>query len=138
MKVSQVDTWVVGVKDKSGEAATKLDALAKAGINLEFVIARRSPETPGTGVVFVTPIKGAAKKAAAKAAGFTTSKSLNTIRVEGKDKKGRGAKITLTLADAGINLRGFSAAAIGKKFLCHIALDSADDVAKAMKALKRL
>jgi len=31
-----------------------------------------------------------------------------------------------------------SAAAIGKSFVCHVALDSAADAAKAVRALKKL
>jgi hypothetical protein len=42
------------------------------------------------------------------------------------------------LAEKGLNLRGLSAAAIGKKFVAHIAVDSASDAAKAVRALKGL
>ena len=56
LKVTRVDTWAASMKDKSGALAAKLTALADAGVNLEFVIARRAPEKPGTGVVFVVPI----------------------------------------------------------------------------------
>jgi hypothetical protein len=70
MKAKRVDTWVAAIKDKPGELAAKLKALAAAGVNLEFVIARRSPEKRGTGVVFVTPIKTAKQVRAASAAGF--------------------------------------------------------------------
>ena len=86
----------------------------------------------------MTPITGAAKIRLARQAGFATTKSLNTVRLEGKDKKGRGARITNALAKAGINLRGLTAAAIGKKFVAHIAVDKPADAAKAMKILKAL
>ncbi len=59
LKVSRVDVWAAGLKDKPGRMADKLAALADAGANLQFVIARRAPDKPGTGVVFVTPLKGA-------------------------------------------------------------------------------
>ena len=135
-KVQRIDTWAASLEDKPGGLADKLDALAKAGVSLEFLIARRSPENPGQGVVFVTPIKGAGATRAARAAGFAKSDSLHTVRLEGADKRGAGAGITQALADAGLNLRGLSAAAINKKFIAHIALDTAADAAKAMRVLR--
>jgi hypothetical protein len=138
LKVSRVDTWAAAIVDKPGGLEGKLDALAQAGANLEFVIARRTPEKPGTGVVFVTPIKGAKQAKAAKAAGFRKTQSLNAVRVEGPDKPGQGARIAHALAIAGLNLRGLSAAAIGKRFVAHIALDTPADAAKAMRLLEAL
>lgn len=136
LKVERQDTWVAGIKNVPGALAAKLTALADAGANLEFVIARR--ESKKAGVVFVTPIKGAKLVAAAKKAGFAKTKTLHAIRVEGPDRKGAGAAIAQALADAGINLRGISAAAIGKKFVCNIAVDSAADAAKAGRILSKL
>lgn len=138
LKVSKVDTWAAEIEDKPGGLAVKLAALAAAGANLEMVIARRAPDKPGTGVVFVTPIKGAKQTKAAKAAGFAKSTSLNTVRVQGPDRPGQGAKMAQAMAEAGINLRGLSAAAIGKAFVAHIALDTPKDAAKAMRVLKAL
>ena len=48
------------------------------------------------------------------------------------------AKITLALADKGLNVRGLSAAAIGKTFVTHVALDSGSDAAKASRIVKGL
>ena len=138
LKIKRVDTWAATLKDKPGGLAEKLKALASAGVNLEFVIARRSPDRPGKGVVFVTPIKGAAGVRAARKAGFRRTTSLHSVRIEGADRKGQGARIAQALAAKGLNLRGLSAAAINKKFITHIALDSAAAAAKAMRALKGL
>ncbi len=126
------------MKDKPGALSAKLKALSAAGVNLEFVIARRAPEKPGTGVVFVTPIKGAKQVRAAKAAGFRKARNLCTVRVEGPDGRGRGARIVQALAEKGLNLRGLSAAAIAKKFVCHLAVDSGADAAKIVRILKNL
>ena len=138
LKVSRVDVWAAGLKDKPGRMADKLATLADAGANLQFVIARRAPDKPGTGVMFVTPLKGARQLKAAKKAGFLKTKALRSVRVEGQDKRGIGAKLTQALADAGINIRGFSAAAAGKKFVCYIALDKTADATKTVRILKRL
>jgi len=60
------------------------------------------------------------------------------VRAEGTDKPGLGAKMTQALAEKGINLRGLSAAAIGKRFVAHIAVDKAADATKAVRVLKKL
>jgi len=138
MKVQRVDTWAAAIKDKPGALAAKFKALSAAGANLEFVIARRSPEKRGAGVVFVTPIKGPKQSRAAGAVGFKKTKSLHTVRLEGVNKRGQDARLTQALADKGLNLRGLSAAAIGNKFVCHIAVDTeaaANNVARILRKL---
>ena len=138
LKAARIDTWAATIKDQPGGLSAKLETLAAAKVNLEMVIARRSPDKPGTGVVVATPISGAAGLAAAKRAGFRKAPSMHTVRIEGPDKPGQGAKITAALAEAGINLRGFSAAAIGKKFVAHVAVDTSAAAAKAMKIAAKL
>ncbi|HTL59402.1 MAG TPA: hypothetical protein VL361_27270 [Candidatus Limnocylindrales bacterium] len=138
LEIQKVDTWAAPLEDTPGSLAGKLSALAKGGVNLKFVIARRAPDKPGTGVVFVTPIQGAAGHRAAQAAGFEKTDSLHTVQVEGPDKPGQGARVIQTLADGGLNLRGVSAAAIGKKFICYIALDNQEEAAKAVRLLRAL
>ena len=138
LKVEKIDTWAAPLEDKPGALATKLDTLAKAGVNLEFVIARRAPDKPGTGVVFVTPIKGAVAIRAARGKGFQKTERLHAVRVEGPDRPGQGAAVIQALADGGLNLRGLSAAALGKKFVAFIALDAEADAAKAASLLRAL
>jgi hypothetical protein len=138
MKTKRVTTWAAAIEDQPGGLAAKLNALALAGVNLEFLIARRAPEKRGTGVVFITPVDGAKQCRAAKAAGFRKTDNLHTVRIEGDDKPGIGARLTQAFADQGLNLRGLSAAAIGKKFVCHVAMDSEADAAKAMRIVRSL
>jgi len=138
LNVTRADVWAGSIEDRPGGLAGKLAALAEAGAQLEFVIARRAPQKPGTGVVFLTPLTGAAQIRAAKKAGLEKTKGLHSLRVEGPDQPGLGAKMTQALAQAGINLRGLSAAAIGRRCVVHLALDSAADAAKAARLLKRL
>ena len=138
LKVTRVDVWATGIKDKPGGLAGKLAALAKARANLEFVVARRAPDKPGTGVVFVAPIKSPKAAKAAARAGFAKAKSLHSVRAEGPDRPGLGARITAQLAAAGINLRGLSAAAIGKRCVLYLALDTNAAAAKAVKILKKI
>ena len=138
LKIQRVDTWAASLKDQPGGLAARLKALASVGVNLEFVLARRAPDKPGTGVVFVTPINGAAQCRAAEEAGFRKTKSLHALRVEGPNKKGEGARMARALAEKGLNLRGLSAATIGRQFVAYIAVDTSADVAKAARILRVL
>ena len=138
LKVNRMDTWAAAIDDRPGGVADKLAALAAAGVNLELIIARRAPEQRGSGVVFVTPLKGDKQIKAAGGAGFQKTDSLHTLRVQGADKPGTCAKLTRALAEAGINLRGFSAAALGQQYITHLALDTAADATKAVAVLKKL
>ena len=136
--VTKVDVWAAEIADQPGGLARKLRALADAGANLEFVIARRRPDKPGTGVVFLTPLKGAKQTKAAGAAGFAKAKGMHGLRVEGLDKPGTGAALTEALAGAGLNVRGVSGAANGRRSVLYLAFDTAADAATAAKVLKKL
>ena len=135
--VKKVDVWAGEIADRPGGLSSTLAAVTKAGANIEFVVARRAPDKPGTGVVFMTPLKGAKQKTAAQQAGLGTSESLHSVRVEGPDRAGLGAKMTDALAAEGINLRGISAAALGRRAISYLAFDSAADSEAAVRILKR-
>jgi len=136
LSVERVDVWAASIEDQPGGLAGKLAPLADAGADLEFVIARRASDKPGTGVVFVTPLQGDAQTAAGEKAGFAVADSLHSLRVEGDNRPGIGAELTRKLAGAGINLRGLSAAVIGGRFIMYLALDTAEDAEKAVGLLK--
>jgi len=138
LKATRNEVWIATIEDHAGGAAAVLEALAKAKVNLEMVFARRMPEQPGKGLMLVGPIKGKKAETAALAAGLAKTGVMHGLTVEGGDKPGLGAKITRALGDAGISFRGLTAHAIGKKFVCNIALDSADDADRAAKLLKKL
>lgn len=138
LKVAKCDVWAVTIDDRPGGTAEKLEVLSKAGANLEMLLARRTAEQPGKGVMFVTPLKGKKAVQAAQQAGMGQPQSIHSVRIEGGDKPGLGSKIARALSDAGINFRGMSALVIGRKFVSFLALDSAEDQAKAIAALKKL
>ena len=138
LEVARVDVRIASLKDTPGSLAKKLAILSDAGANVDFVFARRSGEKPGAGVVFLAPIKGAKQAAAARKAGFKKPKTLATLAVTGPNKIGAGAVITGALAEAGISLQGFAAHVIGRKFVLHIALDSAADATQAARIIRKL
>ena len=136
LKIQTVDVWATQLLDHPGDLGRVLTALANAGANVECVIARRQEEKPGTGVVFVSPIKGKKVIDAAELAGMQPATNLGTLRVESADKPGLGAKMCSAISDAGINLKGVSAAVIGNKSVVYLGFDSPEDAKRAVKALK--
>jgi hypothetical protein len=134
--IKKVDVWAGEIADRPGGLGATVEALSNAGANLEFLVSRRAPDRPGTGVVFLTPVKGT-KQNAAQSAVLSTTDSLHSVRVEGPDKPGLGTQLTRALSDAGINLRGVSAAALGRRMVTYLAFDNAADADKAIRVLRK-
>lgn len=133
--IEKVEVWSGMIDDAPGGLAAKLAPLAEAGVALSFMLARRS--TPGKGVVFLAPIKGAAATQAAKGAGLGPANDLSALCVSGPDKAGLGALVAGVLAQAGINMRGISAMAVGRKAIMCIAFDDKPTAAKAQRILAK-
>lgn len=138
MKViaEQEEVWVASMDDKPGAMGNKLAALAEVGADLGFIIARRSPEKPGTGVLFVTPLLGDKEIEAATDEGFSVSSHLHSVRVEGRNEPGIAAVVARKLGEAGLNLRGFSGAVIGTQFVLHLGFDTAESAQAAIALLQ--
>ena len=137
MKIERIKVWAASIEDKPGALARKLTGLAQAHANLEFVFSRVLGQPAGTGVVCVTPLKGATQLRAAKALGFEHLSRINTVRVETPDAPGVASQLTEKIAAAGLNLRGFSANAHGKTGVIYLAFESGADAATAVRALRK-
>jgi hypothetical protein len=134
--VRKLDVWTGEIDDRPGALDEKLQPLAAAGVDLTFAIARRQNDRPGKGVLFLGPLKGAKQTKAAQAAGLSLAPNLAALHFEGPNKPGSASKITHALAEAGINMRGLSAATIGTKFMLVLAFDSSMDADRAIQAIK--
>lgn len=135
--VERADVWAATIPDRPGGLAEVLATLRDAGADLQFIVARRAPEEPGTGVVFVTPLQGDREVGAAAQVGFNVTRRLHCVRVMGPDQPGVAALLTQKLAEAGINLRGFSASVIGTQFVAYVAVDSQDEASRATEVLTK-
>ena len=62
---------------------------------------------------------------------------VHTLRLEGPNRLGLGAKIAGAVADAGINMRGLSGTALGRRCAIYLAFDTSADAEKARRILKR-
>ncbi len=140
LEITKVDVWAGEIEDRPGGLAETLQRLSDAGADLEFVIARRQHqqhEKGGKGLVFVAPLKGVKQARAAGDAGLAKSDTLHSVRLVGRNKPGMGAHISRVIAEAGINMRGLSAAAIDSKAVVYFAFDSDADARKAASILKK-
>jgi len=130
--VERADVWSASIADKTGGLSWLLKGMDEAGADFNFVIARRTPENPGSGVVFVTPIRGDKEVEAASTLGFSLTRSVDAVRYEADNKPGASARLTERLADAGINIRGLSVAVLGSRFVAYIGFDNAADAETAI------
>ena len=135
MKVKKIAIWTAEIEDRAGAMNGPLKALADAGADLSFVLARRQPDHPGKGILFVSPIQ-AAQESAARQANFTRRSDVVGVWAEGNNKAGLGVKLTQAVGSAGLNLRALSAHVVGKTFSVLFAFDSDGDAEKGIQALK--
>jgi hypothetical protein len=136
LKVTKVDVWAVEIRDEPGALAQVLETISNAGGDIEGVIARRQADKFQAGVVFLTPIKGKKVEAAVRSIGGSPGESLSTLRIEGPNTRGIGARMMRAVAAAGINVRGLSVTTSGKSFAAYVGLDSTADADKAARLIK--
>lgn len=117
-------------KDRVGLLADISDALAKDGINIEFVSVEA---TSSTAIVHLKVANSPAAKKSLTAAGFRVVDKHNLL-LRLKDRPGELAKVSRKLADAGINIKNVYIldAARNEKIM---AMDTSDN-AKARTVLK--
>lgn len=134
--INKVEVWAADIPNRPGTLASMLDQLSQEGAQLEFLIARRV--NARTSRVFVAPITGAKQQRAATRLGLARAKGMHSARIEGPDRAGLGAAISSCVADRGINLRGVSAAAIGRKAVVYLAVEKDKDLKEAIRAVRTL
>jgi predicted amino acid-binding ACT domain protein len=137
-KMTKMDVWVAEIDDQPGALARAMKAAADYGADLDCVVARRHTDKPGKGVVFMTPLKGKEQLDHASDIGLHRATHLATLKVEGPDRPGFGAELTKAVAEAGVNLHGFTAAVIGRRFVCYAGFDTIADMERAQDAITAL
>ena len=133
--VKKVEVWAADVVNRPGMLARVLEALTEAGAQLEFLVARRVTEK--TSRIFVAPLTGRKQKQAAEEVGMVPAAGMHGIRIDGPDRRGLGAEMARAVAAADINIRGASAATIGRKNTFYLAFESAEDAKTAAAALRK-
>ncbi len=134
-RIIKEHVWAGAIPDHPDALASKLRALARGGLDLELIIARR--EWTGRGVLFVSPLRTLDEVDTAEQAGLSRGDSVLALRIEGPNVKGLAARITSALAEAGLNLRGYAAAALGQMTVTSVAFDSDADCDRGKAILER-
>lgn len=135
-KITKEYVWVGAIPDKSGAMAERLRALHEGGLDLEFILGQR--DWSGSGMLFVSPLRTEEEIEVAQRAGLPIRDSFLALRVDAPNVPGIAARMATALAEAGLNLRGYTAAAFGERCVTSIAFDNRDDVDKGMETLERL
>src|SRR5262249_52794271 len=125
-KMHKVQVWSAEVPDRPGAAAAKLEVLARAGADLEFIFTRPLPDRSDNMTVFLAPITEPNQVQAAQSIGFQPARDIAMLCVEGVNRTGLGYEIMSRLAIAGVNLRGLSISAVGNRFAAYLAFDNPD------------
>ena len=133
-RITKEYVWAGVIPDRPDALAEKLRALNEGGLNLEIIIGRR--DWSGQGMLFVSPLRTIEEIEAAERAGLAKADSFLALRIAGPDVPGVAARISSALAEAGLNLRGYTAAALGDQHVTYLALDSKHDVDRAKEVLE--
>lgn len=128
--------WVAAMEDRPGALAEKLEPLTDAGANFEFIIARRAWNHAHEAVVFVAPLHSARLIRMARRLGFEKALGMHSLRFEAPDRPGMAAQIARLIADAGISLRGWSAATLGDRSVYYFAFARSSETDAVMRLLR--
>ena len=138
LAIRRIQVWCGEIPDRPGAAAAKLEQLAHAGADLEFVFTRPHRNKSDTSVLFIAPINGPDQVRAARAAELGPALDVAMLCVEGDNRPGFGYELMSRLAVAGINLRGVSISAMGGRFSAYLAFDNVDIATMAVQVLATL
>lgn len=134
-RLDRVHVWSGEVADRPGGVAATLSTLAQAGANLEFIFTQRRPDKPGSGMLLVAPVTGAAQVRAARASGLAESHDPVVLRVEGDNEAGLAHQLTQQWALAGITFQGLTMSVLGPKFVGYATFDTTADANRAAAIL---
>lgn len=134
-RIARNEVWAGDIVNRPGMLARALEALSLAGASLEFLIARRVNDD--TSRVFVSPLRNTKQKNAARDIGMLPAAGMKVMRIDGPDKPGLAARICRAVADRGVNIRGSSAAALGRKMVLYLAFETDSELKEAMSAARK-
>lgn len=138
LHMTRVDMWAADVDDQPGGLARMLRTIAERGVDLDHVMARREVDRPGKGRLLMSAISGWDQLENAEALGIRKATDVAVLKIEGTDDAGMGAKLSETIAAAGVSLSELEASVQGNRFVCYALFDSAADLERAEKALHTL
>ncbi len=134
-RMHKVQVWSADIPDRPGAAAAKLEMLAQAGVDLEFVFTRPHRNKSDASQIFLAPIVGPDQVKAARSAGLAPALDVFMLCLEGDYRPDLGYEVMSRLAVAGINLQGISVSHLGNQFAAFLAFNSQDHITQAIQLL---
>jgi len=135
-EVSRGEVWAGEVSDYPGALAEKLEALTRAGVDLESAVARPAAPLSNVSVLFLSPVVGPEQQAAAREAGLHPTRSVHTVRITGPDRLGLVGQIARILADEGLHVCGFSSTALETRTVHHFRFPSPGEAERGEAVLR--
>jgi len=133
-EITRIDVWVGEVEDRPGALAEKLEAVMRAGADLDFVIVRPAPDKPGVGILYLAPLFGKAQTQAAQEVDLRKS-HIQALRLLGPDRPGLSAGIARLMADAGLNISGLTGARVGDRCVFYLRFETESELTRAAQIL---
>lgn len=135
LEIRRIQVWCGEIPDLLGAAAAKLEHLARAGADLQFVFTRPHPENPEAGILFLGPISGSEQIEAARTVSLAPARDLVMLYIQGPNRPGIGFELMSQLAVSGISLVNMSISAAGPRFGAYLAFSNPDEATKAVQVL---
>jgi hypothetical protein len=137
IKVKPITLWRRELENRPGALAASLEPLARAGADLQVLMAYRQPGAEDRAALELYPVSGKKAQAAAGSAGLAAS-SIPTLLVEGDNKAGTGEAIARSIADAGININFLVALVSGRKYSSVFGFETEADAKKAAALIRKM
>lgn len=136
LTLKKITLWRREVENRPGVLARALEPLARAGADLQVVMAYRYPGDQTRGAVELFPVSGKKAAAAAGSAGFSAA-PLPTLRVEGDNRPGLGHAIAQAIASQGINVEFVVTQVVGRRFSAVFGFEKDEDLKKAAGLIRK-
>jgi hypothetical protein len=133
--VKKIVLWRKEVDNKAGILANALAPLARAGTDIQVVMAYRFPGEESKAAIELYPVTGRKAAGAAREAGFSPS-AIPALLVEGDNRAGLGYATAQAIANAGFNMDFVVAQVIGKKYSAVFGFESEADAAKCAAIIR--
>ena len=135
-EIARTPVWVAEVDHQPGALLGKLDALRKAGINLEAAVIRPAAPLSGEVVLFIAPMDSDLSEEPLHAAGLRRCEAVHAVRIAGRDRLGFIADMVAVLDQQGLRVAGLTSVAIGDRSVHHLRLESGSDADRAVEVLR--
>lgn len=135
-KVKTITLWRREIENRPGALAAALAPLARAGADLQVLMAYRQPGAEDRATLELYPVSGKKAQAAAGSAGLAAS-TIPTLLVEGDNRAGAGEAIARSIADAGININFLVTLVFARKYSSVFGFETQADAKKAAALIRK-